>query len=188
MNKAMKHILTNNKGVALITTLLLMVLGFGLVTTLIILVTSATKMATHEQRYTTALEAAKGGADLVVSMIHAGIYESGPVGPDPIEHDVQSASTTECFRAKVTRAPNPNPGEEPWDECGASAINSNPTIEPDLRLTLGGCDVFIKIVDTRDVNIIADDIKFYIYNIMVRSVAPGGTDYAEINFAYRIEK
>lgn len=59
----------NNKGLALITTLLLSVIALLIVSAAYYLLTSGTKISGIQSRYTTALEASKGAADYVINVI-----------------------------------------------------------------------------------------------------------------------
>ena len=69
----MTHSIRNQKGIALVATLMMLVLGFAVVAILFRLTTQETKLARLEQGYTTALEAAKAGTDLFIYMLENGI-------------------------------------------------------------------------------------------------------------------
>jgi Tfp pilus assembly protein PilX len=62
-SEEMKSSIRNQKGIALITTMMLLVLAIGVVAILFRLSTRETKLAVLEQGYTVALDAAKAGAD-----------------------------------------------------------------------------------------------------------------------------
>ena len=68
LTEKMINPIQNQKGIALIATLMLLVLGFAVVAILFRLSTQETKLARLEQGYTTALDAAKAGADLFIYM------------------------------------------------------------------------------------------------------------------------
>ena len=68
----MKNPIQNQKGIALIATLMLLVLGFAVVAILFRLSTQETKLARLEQGYTTALDAAKGATDLFIFTVQNG--------------------------------------------------------------------------------------------------------------------
>ncbi len=57
----------NEKGIALVTTLVLGLVALVFIGALLYLLTSGTKISGTEKRYYTALEAAKGGAELIIS-------------------------------------------------------------------------------------------------------------------------
>ncbi len=62
----------NQKGIALVTTLVLGLIALAFIGALLYFLTSGTKISGVEKRYYTALEAAKGGANLVISNILSG--------------------------------------------------------------------------------------------------------------------
>ena len=62
----------NEKGIALITTMVLGFIALGFIGALLYLLTTGTNVSTVEKRYTTALEAAKGGAELIISNLFYG--------------------------------------------------------------------------------------------------------------------
>jgi len=59
----------NNKGMALITTIILSVIALLLVGTVYYLLNSGTKISGIQARYTTALEASKGASEYVMNLI-----------------------------------------------------------------------------------------------------------------------
>ena len=65
----------NEKGIALVVTLILGVIALAFIGALLYFLTSGTKISGTEKRYYTALEAAKGGADLII----ADILEDGDI-------------------------------------------------------------------------------------------------------------
>ncbi len=62
----------NEKGIALITTMVLGFIALGFIGALLYLLTTGTNTSAVEKRYTTALEAAKGGAELIISNLFYG--------------------------------------------------------------------------------------------------------------------
>ncbi len=62
----------NEKGIALITTMVLGFIALGFIGALLYVLTSGTNVSSMEKRYTTALEAAKGGAELIISNLFYG--------------------------------------------------------------------------------------------------------------------
>lgn len=59
----------NEKGIALLTTLILGLVALAFIGALLYFLTSGTRFSGTEKRYYTALEAAKGGADLIISKL-----------------------------------------------------------------------------------------------------------------------
>ena len=76
----------NEKGIALLTTLVLGFIALAFIGALLYMLTSGTQMSKSGKVYTTALEAAKGGADLVITKIISNQVECGgvPCTPCPI--------------------------------------------------------------------------------------------------------
>lgn len=110
----------NNKGLALITTLLLSVIALLMVGAAYYLLTSGTKISGIQSRYTTALEASKGASDYVINLILDKF--------DNISSAEGACSTfTEC-------------GGYPGDCVDLPAVNYN---------KLGGFDVCAKVLDSK---------------------------------------
>jgi len=59
----------SEKGIALLTTLILGLVALTFIGALLYMLSTGTKMSGIEKRYTTALDAAKGGAELVITKI-----------------------------------------------------------------------------------------------------------------------
>jgi Tfp pilus assembly protein PilX len=153
--------LRNEKGIALVTTLMLMVLGFALVATLMVLVTQGTKLSGIEQRYTAALEASKGGTEMIIDMIRNSTFAPpAAVG--------NATSPSGCLQQKMTLATSGWTGS-----CPASSY-------PDVQFTLGSYVVSVKIIDTKDAG--ADG---FLYTINSRAVLPSSAEKAEIFFVYQ---
>lgn len=169
--------LTDNRGIALFTTLTLMILSFAVVVTLFYLVTYGTRLSGQEGRYTAALESAKGGVEFMISMIR----ESMTTPPGTISQlNAAGPSGADCLRKKLENYTS----STTWS-CGqtlADLTNPNPTVLPDLTLSLGGYSVFVKIVDTRE-----SSSQFF-YTINARAQAQSSNDYAEVSLLYRLEK
>ena len=189
----MIRVLKNEKGIALITTLLLLVLGFAVVVTLLRLVTAETKMSRMEQSYQTALDTAKGGADLFISMKQqytgSGVFQQ-PLGSNPV--------SPLCLQVKLN---NPTAS---WDAnwpggvgcptvASGNATNADPTQHADITLSLSNYNVSIKVIDTWfssatncGSNCPCNNGCYY-YTVSVRSVAPDSNENANIYFIYRYD-
>jgi hypothetical protein len=190
----MKHTIHNQKGIALLTTLMLMVLGFGVVATLLYMVTYGTKTTSIEQKYATALDAAKGGADFLINMMQNELY-----GPPGLGTVVVSASNSLCMEQKMTQAiseTNPSaswgpccPDNSTQTQCNSDLVNpaswdplTSRPILPDLTLNVGGCRVFVKIINTKTTT------NAFLYTVSVRANSPtqDGEPHAEILFLYSL--
>jgi hypothetical protein len=195
----MKHTIHNEKGIALLTTLMLMVLGFGVVATLLYMVTYGTKTTSIEQKYATALDAAKGGVDFMVNMMQNELF-----GPPGLGGVVVSSSSSLCMEQKLTQPTTDSDPSQNWrkssccpdnstqaitycstlNEYNTNIVNSDPKILPDLTLTLAGCQVFVKIINTKITN------NDFLYTVSVRadSPTPSREPHAEISFLYSLAK
>ncbi|NLJ29501.1 MAG: hypothetical protein GX433_16040 [Deltaproteobacteria bacterium] len=162
----------NERGIALITTLLLMVLGFTVVVTLIVMVTQGTQITGIEQRYTTALDASKGGADFIINMIR------NDLTLPPVIANAAGPSGSACLRQKLTSTTS----AANWSSCAANASTADPTDEPDITFILNNYLVSVKIIDTKESS------TDYYYTIGIRSQVPNSTEHAEISILYRQEK
>lgn len=186
--------LRNEKGLALISTLMLLVLGFGVVAMLLRLVTAETKLARLEQSYTTALDTGKAGADMLIFMVQNGI--SSP--PNPGIGTGTSPLGGQCLNIKMTNATS-GWYTAAWTAAGCptlasgQATSADPAIAPDVTMTLAAYTVSIKIVDTsvRTGTFLDDgstcDYGCYYYTVNVRSVAPSTNERADITFVYRFD-
>lgn len=174
--------LRNEKGIALITALLMMVLGFAVVVTLLLLVTQGTKISGIEQRYAVALDATKGGGDLIIYMIRNGLTSP------PSLANAAGPSTSSCLNQKLSKPTS----AANWAACSWSTSTSNPALKeaisedpseaPDLTLSMNGYQVFVKITDTKETS---TDL---LYTINIRSQLPNSPEHSEISLLYQQEK
>jgi len=191
--------LRNEKGLALLSTLMLLVLGFGVVAMLLRLVTAETKLAALEQGYTTALDAGKAGTDMFLFMI-----QNGTANP-PNQIGASNASNVACVDQKMYNpksswttavCPDQSPNPDPTNCPSPTATCADPTISPDVTMTLSNCTVYLKIVDTTETAPVAppnpSDLCHpngcYYYTVNVRSIASGTNERADITFVYRFPK
>jgi len=185
----------NQKGIALVATLMLLVLGFGVVAILFRLTTQETKLARLEQGYSTALDAAKAGADAFIYMVENTWQTTIPL----------SCSTTPnvpCLQVKYTNVTS-SCSASPACANETNATSTDPTSSPDLTLNLTNGSipytVYVKIIDnyvsgaqtgTQNPNRCASGC--YYYTVVSRaqpSAQPAGaTEYAEVFFVYRFDK
>ncbi len=199
----------NQKGIALVATLMLLVLALGVVAILFRLVTQETKLTRLEQSYTTTLDAAKGGADIFMDMVQRG----GVAPPQPNIGPVNAFgtnfnNTSSCLQVKMLNATTDNLGKT-WDQQSgwggncpslADATSSDPTDNPDITLTLnsGGavpCTISLKVIDTYVSAALNGALNpnqchdgCYYYTVVSRAQAAGSSQYAEVFFVYRYDK
>jgi len=154
------------KGIALITVLILTMISLSIVASLVYLVTQGTRFSGFQKRYATAHEAGTGGAEIIMMLIHyhgdintgsfaglnlatmSGAFGSCDCGDPLVFNDTTPPS---CLCRKLC---DPT---AVWVAAGCSNSYINPsdieTSFPDLRLDLTGTGgttyrVFTKIVDT----------------------------------------
>ncbi|GLI35732.1 hypothetical protein [Desulforhabdus amnigena] len=169
----------NERGIALITTLLLMVMGFAVVVILLHLVTQGTKISGIEQRYSTALEASKGGEYVIIDTI----LNDGTLNDDLIASGniLDDAFNADCLYQKLTKVTSASPKVN-WPSCTDYASTTDPTKDPDVILNLSNYQVSIKIVDTKETS------EAFIYTINVRAQVPNSPEHSEISFLYQVDK
>jgi hypothetical protein len=148
----MKH-LKNERGIALVTSLLLTLIALAMVMALLYMITWQTKLSGANKRYKTAIEASQGGAEIfakqVIPIIFANHTTAGLAGQLGFTADTLQAGKSDCLYFKLG-----NKTSDWGAKCGPTASSQEATQLPDLTLTLKGTDaskafkVFSKIVDT----------------------------------------
>lgn len=153
-------ILDNDRGVALITTLMLTVLTLTISMVMLYMVLQSTKMSGAHKRYKNSLDAAVGGVDIVTmdALPYLIGFAADPNAStlisrlkDSMNLEVTSGVSPECLQAKLT--------SKVWGgACGTASSNINPKDTPDLTFTLqsqvpgftapSGFTVYTKIVST----------------------------------------
>lgn len=172
----MRHLVHDEKGFALLTTLMLMVLGFGIVATLLYMITQSTKTTRLGQQYATALDAAKGGADMIINMMENDSCNTDYC-PDPGLADATVESGGDCLGAKL----DPDENATSWSQfCPGQPTSSDPTIDPDLTLRLADHQVYVKVVHKMPIN------GGVLYRINMRARRSNSEEHAEISFLYRL--
>lgn len=143
--------INNNKGIALVTSLMLTLLSLTIVTALLLIITQGTKISGLNKKYKTALEASYGGAEILVKEVMPFVmqnYSSATLNTDlesafsAVNLDVTSAS---CLQIKLKK-----PTSEWPSICSNTA---NPKQAPDIKYKMEATTgnpfvVYSKIVDT----------------------------------------
>ncbi|MGA2401615.1 MAG: hypothetical protein ABSG91_07890 [Syntrophobacteraceae bacterium] len=199
--------ISNQKGIALVTTLMLLVLGFAVVAILFRLTTQETKLARLEQGYTTALDAAKAGADLFIYMAqNCAQSPTHSCGNPPLVAGVAgtpfgtSYLGGQCLQIKLFNATSTWSTTAGWSTAPgcpsqANATNSDPTIY-DITFTLSNgatpYKVYVKVIDTwatQKTGSTPCNNGCYYYTVLTRAQAPGGSGpHADIQFVYRYDQ
>lgn len=155
----MKVMLKNNKGVALVTSLMLTLISLGIIMALFYIITQSIKISAASKRYASAKEAAYGGGALmafdVLAIAWKNYSSSAGVASSLVSQygnvNLSVSASDKCLRQKMSSAP------ANWSACSSgqksldlSSIKSS----PDLSFLLKGASVsqhykvFAKIVDT----------------------------------------
>lgn len=162
------------EGFALLTTLMLMVLGFGIVSTLLYMITQSTKTTRLGQAYTTALDAAKGGADLIINMMENELFTPPSLAGAKLE------VSPDCIEEKLTQATLGDNGTANWSTCSDNSTSWDPRKVPDLTLTLANHQVSVKIIHTT----ITSTNILYLVNVIAQ--LPDRREHVEISFLYQV--
>ncbi|KUJ96786.1 MAG: hypothetical protein PWR24_182 [Desulfonauticus sp.] len=163
----------DERGIALITSLILSLIAIVLASAIMILVVSSTKQSGIVKRYTSALEAAKGGVEEFLIDIRDSTWDSNSSGWIPghackLKRDTDNW-TTVCDFCNSTNACTSN--SEPSD-----IINN-----PDWEEIYGDYIVYGKIVDTKGY------LDGYLYNVEIVGTNNSTSEMAWINVLYQIK-
>jgi len=167
--------LRNEKGLALVTVLILSLIALAIISTLIFMVTQGTKVSGFYKRYSTSLDAGYGGAEIVTSLVfNRGIlaipsnatyfptgvnYPSQCVCADAdLANEVYALpSPDSCLCRKLCFPPYKSDGTYNWGVagtgvCPVDGTSMNAVVSPDMQFNLSGTgtdyQVSAKIVDT----------------------------------------
>jgi Tfp pilus assembly protein PilX len=191
----------NQKGIALIVTLMLLVLGFALVATLLRLSTQETKLAGLEQGYTSALDAAKAGTDLFIEQVQQCEASGNPLPANPPFGGTYLVNGT-CLNIKMSQQTSSWTGTAGWSggcPTQAQAISPFPTDSTtanyysDATLPLGNYTVYLKVIDNYqsgpNPSYPPCQNGCYYYTVLARAQATqGSNEHADIQFVYRFDK
>ena len=174
----------NNKGIALVTSLLFTLLCLGMILTVLYFVTQGTRVSNIQKRYQTALEASFGSADFIVrEVIPKTIMGVNLSSLGNYSGFVSYQATDVCFNDKLTK-PTAN-----WSSGCSSTLDSKSL--PDMKFTLSGAqgqnafDVYAKIVDTKPGNSSTSGIE--LEGIGVVESNSGVLTPPHFPYTYRIE-
>jgi hypothetical protein len=155
-------ILRSEKGLALVTVLVLSLITLSIISTLVYMVIQGTRFSGYYKRYETAREAALGGAelggDLILKrgeMVIPGLVNMPDVCDcgdldDPTDNLYGGAPS--CFCDKLCDKTFTYPGPVlNWVNCDTADTTFDPTTNPDIQFDLAGVNaryrVSVKIVD-----------------------------------------
>jgi len=143
-------LLVNQRGVALVTTLMLTLISLAIISALYYMVTMGVQMSASEKRYRTALEATYGGAEITMKdltpLILQGDSATQLKATFSTIDDIAFPSGTACFAEKLTLPTSL------WS--GSCSQTLNPKSSPDVQFSLKGINsanapytVYAKYVD-----------------------------------------
>jgi hypothetical protein len=156
-------IASSEKGLALVTVLVLSLICLSIISTLVYMVIQGTKFSGYYKRYETAREAALGGAEIGSDMI----LQRGEIDipglltlpsfcncvdpDDPGDNEYGGVPSCLCDKLCDTAWVYPGPVTN-WVNCVAADYELDPTNNPDIQFSLTGFNttyqVSAKIVDT----------------------------------------
>ena len=151
------RLLANERGIALVTALMMTLITLAVIMAALYFVTQQTQLSAASKRYRTALEAAHGGgpelfAKNIIPQVFAGYSTSkleamfGSVGL------TMKGVSNACMNQKLKET------TLNWSACSADNRKPDPRIAPDVKFTLQGLagstgfSVYAKIVDTQQGN------------------------------------
>ncbi len=159
----------NKRGTALIAVLIFSIIGLAIIGAMVQMVIQGTKLSGIGKRYATALEAAKGGADIITDMI-----DYYPKNPD------FGTKSSDCWDDKVTNETNS------WSTCSNSIYKSvNAKEKSDVVVDLGDYNTYLKIVDTRDSLQNGTTYTFYTIELLSEHIS-NPQEKARVSFLYRV--
>jgi hypothetical protein len=140
--------LRNEKGIALITSLLLTLISLAIVMAVMYLITQGVQLSASHKRYRTYLEASYGGVETMTKIVIPAAFQDTDNAPTNLLLGSSFSSYAGCFQTKLN-----NPRSS-WAGMGCGANALDPSSTPDVTFTLQGpplqpnYTVFAKIVDT----------------------------------------
>ena len=186
----------NQKGIALIATLMLVVLGFAVVAILLRLSTQQTKLARLEQGYTAALDAAKGATDLFIFTVQNG----SALGSPPTPPFGATFNQSNCLKVKMSTATSGWTGAA-WAGCPQANNTTAPSaISPNPADKSGHDPSNVKQLHSQRQNHRQHDDwgcqpsttpccnGCYYYTVVARATSPDLSEHADVSFVYRYDQ
>lgn len=184
------RLVNNNKGIALITALMMTLICLVITMSILYSVTQNIKSSAAHKAYRNSIEASYGGTEIVMNDVLPLLFRN--VSTSTIKSNFSTIgfnflNSNNCIRQKLSSAPT---GTN-WSLC-SDGTDVNPKISPDLSFNLGGTSgqqytVYSKIVDTIEG---ADYINPGGVPLLGGGVADSGggsTGIPPQHFVYRVE-
>lgn len=138
----------NNKGIALVTALMLTLISLTIVMYLMYMVTAGIKQSGASKRYKTALEASYGGVEVITKEIMPLMFSNLANPTTPLAFasfmDLKTSGNT-CLQEKLTRPP------EQWSASCSNTSDPKAGFDLSMRLNSSTAEPYIvysKIVDS----------------------------------------
>lgn len=164
----------NDKGIALVTALILSLLALVIATATIYMLLQGTEVSGLKKRYTSALGASKGATEATALIISL----SGSIPSDLA--GITTVSNPSCFDKKLTNR------KVDWGVCDTGETISSSSYDIKFDLTAyGGYEAYAKIVDTVPGNTLIGE------SLEVKGVVSGQSGYIKnptvVPYMYRLE-
>lgn len=180
----MKH-LVNNKGIALVTALLLTLISLGILMAVVYLITKGTTISGFLTRYSSSLEASYGGVNIMTKEILEKAITGSTLSSLGTYNNLLASNVSDaCFTDKLTK--------KTADWASGCSSTLDPKDNTDIVLTLNGVagkpdyNIFIKMVDTIKGNSSTSSIALETAPGVV-DITPGEVQPKHIPYVYRIE-
>ncbi len=175
----MKRLARDNKGIALVTALMMTLISLAMVIVLLSYVMQGARATGSTKQYKNTLEASYGGADLLVKDIipsffnFSGASSSGAISDLQAKYasvDLDFSSGNSCLSEKL------NNQTMLWTDanCGVEKKNANPKVLPDITFVLKSTPSGFQ---TRP--------GYIIYSKIVDTAVVGNTDKSSVDFSSR---
>ncbi len=155
----------NESGIILIVTILLSFLALALIAGMLYMIVNGTKLSGYGKQYATALDAAKGGVNIVTDMMN---YDLTTPDLPPNSYNIPNQF---CFQTKLDTP------TQYWN-CSSS---------PDISMQLGQYTVNATITSTQIILPNTPQGPTYTYySATVQAVSANHKETAVVNFVYKI--
>ena len=141
----------NNRGVALLTALMMTVIMLSIILGVMYLIDQSIKGSAARKTYSNVVEASYGGADLVAREVIPKLFDNVSTSKVALVTSLSliqaQFASSDCLRNKLENPPSS------WGTSELCEANINPRVNPDVSFELKGLDdqnftVYSKIVDT----------------------------------------
>jgi len=172
----------DEKGVALLLALVLGLISVVFLAGVLMMIGSGARLSGIERTYTSAIEAAKGGADLICRLLRRGGVDVG----DYAGVGWLTVRDQTCLGNKLERETQ-NWGCNPTCNVTSSDMADIINCYDISRSSFGDYDLYMKIVDTKHYQVGGKDVFLYtIHSLAISNKNPN--EKAWITFLYKVEE